>query len=72
MTLHPSSPWQTALNLEYFTVTYNLLEAVASIMFVTVEGSIALIGFVLDSIAESFSGLILIWRLRQHENASCF
>lgn len=33
-------------------------------------GSIALISFGLDSIVESLSGTILIWRLRQHEGLS--
>jgi divalent metal cation (Fe/Co/Zn/Cd) transporter len=60
----PSS-YQTALHLEYFTVGYNILEAAASIAFGTMAGSIALVGFGLDSIVESLSGLILIWRLRR-------
>ena len=39
-----------ALHLEYFTVGYNILEALASIFFGSVAGSIALVGFGLDSI----------------------
>lgn len=53
-----------ALRLEYFTVGYNLLEAVVSIAAGGAANSIALIGFGLDSIVESLSGLVLIWRLR--------
>ncbi|HMA05322.1 MAG TPA: cation transporter [Methanomicrobiales archaeon] len=61
---------QTALHLEYFTVGYNIVEAVASIVFGNLAGSIALIGFGLDSIVESLSGLVLIWRLRRHGHIS--
>ena len=58
--------YKKALNLEYFTVVYNVLEALFSIFFGASAGSIALVGFGLDSIVESLSGLILIWRLRKH------
>jgi divalent metal cation (Fe/Co/Zn/Cd) transporter len=43
---------------------------VVSIVFGTVAGSIALIGFGLDSIVESLSGLVLIWRLGKHGKIS--
>jgi len=62
--------YKKGLLLEYFTVGYNILEAVASIIFGSIASSIALIGFGLDSIVESFSGLVLIWRLRQHGKIS--
>jgi len=55
-----------ALYLEYFTVAYNTVEAIASIGFGYMAGSIALVGFGLDSVVESLSGLVLIWRLRKH------
>lgn len=62
--------FKKALNLEYFTVGYNVLEAIFSIFFGANAGSIALIGFGLDSIVESLSGIILILRLRKHEACS--
>ena len=62
--------YRKGLRLEYFTVGYNLLEAVASIVFGALAGSIALVGFGLDSVVESLSGLVLIWRLRQHGRIS--
>lgn len=58
--------YRKALALEYFTVCYNILEAFFSIFFGSEAGSIALMGFGLDSIVESLSGLILIWRLHKH------
>jgi cation diffusion facilitator family transporter len=70
MTPGSESSWKTALWLEYFTVAYNIIEALASIIFGSVAGSIALIGFGLDSIVESLSGLILIWRLNRHNTGS--
>ncbi|MFC2024974.1 cation transporter [Chloroflexota bacterium] len=62
--------YKRGLRLEYFTVGYNILEAIASIVFGSIANSIALIGFGLDSIVESLSGLVLIWRLRQHGKIS--
>lgn len=51
------------LNLEYFTVAWNFLEAVVALVSGAVAGSIALIGFGLDSLIEVSSGGILLWRL---------
>lgn len=62
--------YRKGLSLEYFTVGYNILEAIASILFGSIANSIALVGFGLDSIMESLSGLVLIWRLRQHGKIS--
>jgi divalent metal cation (Fe/Co/Zn/Cd) transporter len=62
--------YKKGLYLEYFTVIYNILEAAASIIFGGIAGSIALIGFGLDAIVESLSGMVLIWRLRQHGKIS--
>ena len=53
--------------LEYFTLGWNLTEAVVGIGAGVIAGSIALVGFGVDSIIESFSGAILLWRLQSHE-----
>ena len=66
----PDEPYRKALRLEYFTLAYNIAEAAASIIFGSLAGSIALIGFGLDSIVESLSGLILIWRLKKHRTGT--
>jgi len=51
------------IRLEYFTLGYNILEAAAAITLGGIATSIALIGFGLDSIVESLSGSVLLWRL---------
>jgi divalent metal cation (Fe/Co/Zn/Cd) transporter len=51
------------LGLEYFTVAWNLLEAAVALVSGAVAGSIALIGFGLDSLIEVSSGGVLLWRL---------
>ncbi len=51
------------VNLEYFTVAWNCLEALVALLSGAVAGSIALIGFGLDSVIEVSSGGVLLWRL---------
>jgi len=46
------------------SVTYNLLEAVVAVTAGAVAGSIALIGFGLDSLVEMSSGLVILWQFR--------
>ncbi len=53
--------------LEYITLAWNSLEAVAAIVSGLLAGSIALVGFGLDSVIECFSGAVLLWRLRADE-----
>lgn len=55
-----------ALLLAYFTVGYNILEGVASIVVGWFTGSVALVGFGSDSFVESLSGSIMIWRFKKH------
>ena len=51
------------LSLEYFTVAWNLVEAIVALAAGAVAGSISLIGFGLDSLIEVSSGGIMLWRL---------
>jgi len=61
---------QRASQLAYFTVGYNALEALVAITSGLLAGSIALVGFGLDSVIETASGLTILWRFRaaqEHE-----
>jgi divalent metal cation (Fe/Co/Zn/Cd) transporter len=49
--------------LEYFTLGWNMLEAVVAIGAGWLASSIALVGFGVDSLIECTSGAILLWRL---------
>nr|WP_133981945.1 cation transporter [Kribbella voronezhensis] len=46
------------------SVTYNVIEAIVAISAGTVAGSVALVGFGLDSVVEVASGLIILWQFR--------
>lgn len=52
------------LRLEYLTVGWNIVEGLIAIGAGLAAGSVALIGFGIDSFVESGSGSALIWRLR--------
>lgn len=56
---------QRAIRLEYFTVTWNTVEIIVSIIAGIMAQSIALIAFGLDSGMEVVSGLALLWRFKQ-------
>jgi divalent metal cation (Fe/Co/Zn/Cd) transporter len=56
------------LNLEYVTIGWNLLEGVVGLIAGALAGSIALIGFGIDSLIEISSGGILLWRLRADDD----
>jgi len=51
------------LLLEYVTVGWNIVEGIVAIAAGLAAGSIALVGFGIDSFVESVSGSVLIWRL---------
>lgn len=48
--------------LAFFTVAWNLIEGVIAIAAGILAGSVALVGFGVDSFAESASGLVVGWR----------
>lgn len=58
-----------ALLLEYATVGWNLAEAVVAISVAIVAGSVALMGFGIDSVVESTSAGIIVWRLLAERRA---
>lgn len=49
--------------LEYFTVGWNAIEGGIAVAAGVIAGSIALVGFGLDSFIEVTSGLTLLWRM---------
>ena len=55
--------------LEYFTIGWNTLEALAALISGLIAGSVALVGFGLDSLIEVASGAALLWRLRQDKDS---
>lgn len=56
------------IRLEYLTIGWNSLEALIAIAAGLIAGSIALVGFGLDSVIETFSGATLLWRLHTDRN----
>lgn len=50
--------------LAFASVVYNVVEAVVAITAGVVAGSVALVGFGLDSVVEVSSGLIILWQFR--------
>ena len=55
---------QKALRLEYALISYNVLEGIIAVLAGWQAGSVALLGFGLDSGIEVLSAGILVWRLR--------
>lgn len=51
--------------LEWFTVTWNVIEAGVAITAGTIAGSVALVGFGIDSGIEVVAACALLWRFRQ-------
>ena len=51
------------LRLEYVTVGWNVVEGLVAVGAGLAAGSVALIGFGVDSFVETISGAVLIWRL---------
>jgi len=58
----------SALRLEYLTLGWNVVEAAVGMAAGLVAGSTALVGFGGDSVVESLSGVVLIWRLSVERN----
>jgi divalent metal cation (Fe/Co/Zn/Cd) transporter len=54
---------RTGRSLEVLTIGWNSLEALIAVVAGIVSGSIALVGFGLDSVIEVSSGVALFWRL---------
>ena len=55
---------QRGMLLEYLTISWNVIEGIIAVTGGAVSGSIALVAFGIDSFIETFSGGVLLWRLR--------
>lgn len=53
-----------ALRLEYLTIGWNLVEGLIAVSAAVLAGSVALLGFGIDSFVECASALVMVWRLR--------
>ncbi len=56
--------------LEVFTVLWTMVEAIVGLLLGIAAGSVALIGFGMDSLIEMGSGLMLLWRLQTARDAA--
>jgi divalent metal cation (Fe/Co/Zn/Cd) transporter len=59
-----------ARRLEYLTIAWNTFEAAVALASGIIAGSVALVGFGLDSAVETASAVILLWRLRADQDAA--
>lgn len=55
--------------LELFTILWNSAEGLISVVLGLIAGSVALIGFGVDSFIETSSGVVLLWRLQTARDA---
>lgn len=65
--------WQHALWLAFFTIFYNIVEGLVSIIFSVSDESLALFGFGVDSFIEVMSGigiLVMVNRIRKNPQTS--
>jgi divalent metal cation (Fe/Co/Zn/Cd) transporter len=60
---------QAGRKIEYLSIAWTTLEAVAGIITGVLAGSVALIGFGVDSAIEVASSVVLLWRLADHPHA---
>lgn len=56
-----------ALGLEIVTVAWNVVEGVVAVTAALIAGSVAILGFGIDSFVECASALVMIWRLRAEQ-----
>ena len=57
-----------ALRLSYFTIAWNGVIGVAALAVSTATDSLALAGFALNALLDSFASVILVWRFRKEQS----
>ena len=58
-----------AVRLEWLTVGWNAVEGVIAVAAALAAGSVALLGFGIDSFVETVSGAVILWRLGAERRA---
>ena len=58
-----------ALRLEWLTVGWNAVEGVIAVVAALAAGSVALLGFGIDSFVETVSGAVILWRIGAERRA---
>ncbi len=58
-----------ALRLEWLTVGWNAVEGVIAVAAALAAGSVALLGFGIDSFVEAVSGAVILWRIGAERRA---
>jgi divalent metal cation (Fe/Co/Zn/Cd) transporter len=58
------------LRLEAFSISWNVLETFVGLVAGLAAGSVALVGFALDSVIEASSASVLVWRLRSESSGN--
>lgn len=59
-----------ALQLEWVTVGWNTVEGVIAVAAALAAGSVALLGFGIDSFVETVSGAVILWRIAAERRAT--
>ena len=67
MAIDRSTILRRGVRLEYFTIGYNAFEGIVAVGAGVAAGSVALVGFGLDSVIEIAAGAALLWRLKREE-----
>ena len=57
-----------ALRLEWLTIAWNSVEFLVSLILGIMAGSLALIGFGLDTLVELFASVVVVWHLRGEDH----
>ena len=58
-----------ARQLAWLTICWNVVEGLVAVSSGVIDGSLALLGFGLDSFIEVFAGVVVLWQLRPGEEA---
>ncbi len=59
-----------AHRLEWLTVGWNVIEGVIAVAAAVAAGSVALLGFGVDSFVETLSGAVILWRIAAERRAT--